>query len=362
MEEENQQTEPKKEEASEKVPPQSGEDARNSNSAEGGKNFGKIKEPAKEIHHHHYHEYRGFNLGRFLLGMIVVVVGLAYLAKTTGWINFNFNVQWLNLWPLLIIFIGLSLISFRGWAGALLGIFISLLVLAFVALLIFNVLSPSWNIQGSGNVKTEERAVSDFNKISFSGVGNLIIEQGDKETLKIEAEDNIVPKIQTRVDDRTLKIDYEWNWFSFSFHPSKPINIYVTVKDLQKIEGSGATTIKSQSIKTANLEIKGSGAAKAELSVEVQQLNSEISGAGNFVLSGKADTQKIEISGAGKYEAKNLLSKNANIQVSGAGLAEVNAQEKLNVEVSGAGKVSYLGNPQITQNISGAGKVEKINE
>jgi hypothetical protein len=320
------------------------------------------KETAKEIHHHHYQAYRGFNLGKFLLGMIIVIVGLAYLAKTTGWINLNINVQWVSLWPLLIIFIGLSLISFRGWLGALLGILISLVVLAFVALLVFNIISPNWNIRGSGNVISEERAVSDFNKISFSGVGNLIIQQSDKETLKIEAEDNIVPKIQTRVDDQTLKIDYERSWFSFSFRPNKPINIYVTVKNLEKIEGSGATTIKSQSIKTEKLEIKGSGAAKADLSIEVQQLNSEISGAGDFVISGKADTQKIEISGAAKYEAKNLLSKNADILVSGAGLATLNAQEKLDVQISGAAKVSYLGNPQVTQKISGAGKIEKLSE
>jgi hypothetical protein len=211
-------------------------------------------------------------------------------------------------------------------------------------------------------VITEERPVSDFNKISFSGLGNLIIEQGDKETLKIEAEDNIVPKILTSVQNQTLKIDYQWNWVSFSFHPNKPINIYVSVKDLQKIEGSGATTIKSQSIKTEKLEIKGSGMTKADISIETQQLNSEISGAGDFVLSGKADSQKIEISGAGKYEAKSLLSKNADIQVSGAGQTTVNVQEKLDVKISGAGKVSYIGNPQITQDISGAGKIEKINE
>ena len=37
-----------KEKAAEKVPPQSGEDARNSNSAEGGKNFGKKKEETKK--------------------------------------------------------------------------------------------------------------------------------------------------------------------------------------------------------------------------------------------------------------------------------------------------------------------------
>jgi hypothetical protein len=321
------------------------------------------KELTREIHHHHYHEHHhGFNLGRFLLGLVIVVVGLGYLAKTTGWINLNINFDWANLWPLLIIFIGLSLISFRGWVGAIIGILATLIVLAVVALLVFNVVAPGWNIQGSGKVIQEERQVADFNEISFAGTGNLIIVQTSTESLMIEAEDNIVPRIATRVDDQTLIIEYKWAWPSLWFNPQKPINIYVGVKDLKSIEGSGATNIKSDSIKSDKLKISGSGASKADLSVEVGELDTEISGAGDFIIAGKADEQKIQISGAGKYEAKNLLSKNVELELSGAGLATVNAQEKLDVEVSGAAKVGYLGNPRISQKISGAGKVEKLSE
>jgi hypothetical protein len=321
------------------------------------------KELTREIHHHHYHEHHhGFNLGRFLLGFVIVVVGLVYLAKTTGWINLNINFDWANLWPLLIIFIGLSLISFRGWVGAIIGILVTLIVLGIVALLVFNVVAPGWNVQGSGKVIQEERQVANFNKISFAGTGNLIIVQTSTESLRIEAEDNIVPRISTRVDDQTLIIEYRAAWPTFWFNPTKPINIYVNVKDIQKIEGSGATTIKSDSIKTDKLEITGSGMTKAELSIEVGQLVSEISGAGDFIISGKADNQDSTISGAGKYEAKQLLSKDAKVEISGAGQATVDAQDKLDVEVSGAGQVFYIGNPKISQKISGAGKVEKLSE
>ncbi|HZD61139.1 MAG TPA: hypothetical protein VE439_11905, partial [Anaerolineae bacterium] len=43
-------------------------------------------------------------------------------------------------------------------------------------------------VTGSGNVTTESREVSGFNEISLSGRGNLIIEQGNEESLRIEAE------------------------------------------------------------------------------------------------------------------------------------------------------------------------------
>lgn len=320
----------------------------------------KSEESTKEIHHHHWHEHRGFNLGRFLFGLAVVVIGLAYLAKTTGWMNFNIDINWANLWPLIIILIGLSLVSFRGWLGAIFGIIIALAVLALASFLIFG--SANSSFTSSGNVITEQRNVEGFNGISFSGIGNLIIDQGDKESLKIEAEDNVLPRIKTKVDDKVLKIDYAWNWPWFSFRPQKPINFYITVRDINQINLSGLGLIKSSGLKSNQLKIGISGAGKTELSVDVQKLTLEISGAGDSVIFGKTDTQNVEVSGAGKYDGKALESKEADIEISGAGNAIVRVSDKLNAEVSGGGNVSYIGNPQVSQKISGAGKINKLSE
>ncbi len=258
------------------------------------------KETVKEIHHHHYHERHGFNFGRFLLGLIIVAVGLVFLARVAGW-NIEMNFNWNLLWPFFVIIIGLSMISFRGWLGTLLGILATLVVIGFVLAIIFG----AGNFAGSTNITTQERQASDFNKISLNGFGNLFVEQGDKESLKIEAQDNIISRIQTRVEDQTLKIDYDWNWNWWPFLPQKPVNIYVTVKDINKITTAGAVTIKSAGLKTNNLEIDLSGASKADLSIEVNQLT---------------------------------------------------------VQISGAGQLEYIGSPQVTQKISGVGKVNKIEE
>ncbi len=322
------------------------------------------KEIIKEIHHHHYEEKHRFNFGRFLFGMIILVVGLAFLAKEAGWTDFQINLNWNYIWPFIIIIIGLSLVSFRGWLGGLIGGLVTLLVVSFVLIIIFNAFGFGETITGSGQVITEERPFSDFNQISLAGYGNLIITQSTStEALKIEAEDNLMPKIKTRVEDKTLKIDYEWQtWPWFSFKPQKPVNFYVTVKDLNKITLSGAGTVKSSEIKTGELEIKISGAGKADLSLETQKIIAEISGAGEFILAGKTDIQKAQLSGAAKYDGKNLESKEADVEISGAGQAVVKVSDKLNAQISGAGKVEYIGNPQVTQEISGAGKVIKLNE
>lgn len=98
----------------------------------------KPKETIREIHHHHYERRHGFSFGRLGIGLILIFVGLVYLAQTTGWLHLTLNVNWWKLWPLLIIFFGLSLLAGRGWFSGLIGLIITLAVLGIVALVIFS--------------------------------------------------------------------------------------------------------------------------------------------------------------------------------------------------------------------------------
>ncbi|HEX3014576.1 MAG TPA: DUF2807 domain-containing protein, partial [Methanobacterium sp.] len=75
------------------------------------------------------------------------------------------------------------------------------------------------NAVGSGNVMNQSQNVSGFNQVSVDGSGTLIITQGDKESLTVEAEDNVLPNIKTNVNNNVLTI-------SFGNHtvvPTKPI-------------------------------------------------------------------------------------------------------------------------------------------
>jgi hypothetical protein len=57
----------------------------------------------------------------------------------------------------------------------------------------------SGTIEGSGNVESESRDVSGFDEVDLRGVGNLSIRQTGSESLSVEAEDNVLPKITTEV-------------------------------------------------------------------------------------------------------------------------------------------------------------------
>ncbi len=187
------------------------------------------------------------------------------------------------------------------------------------------------------NVTSETRNVSGFDEVELRGIGDLSIRQTGSESLSVEAEDDVLPKIRTEVVNDRLIISPDPNT---SIQTTEPINYVLTVKDLHA------------------LKLSGSGGIDAE-AIDTDKLGVNISGSGAVDVSGRADSQEISVSGSGAYRAEDLQSKEAKIDVEGAGSAIVNASETLDAKVSGSGLVEYIGDPTVKKEVSGSGRVSK---
>jgi hypothetical protein len=207
-----------------------------------------------------------------------------------------------------------------------------------VALLAVMLLVTACSItRGSGRLATEPRQVSGFTKIELSGTGEVTVQKTGTESLTISAEDNILPRLTSKVSDGTLDLGTKAN---AKISPTKPITYSVTVKDLTGLAVSGSGTIHVTNLTTAALSI-------------------DISGSGTITANGTVDDQDLEISGSGRYQAEQLASKTVKAQISGSGTASVLATDRLDVEISGSGTLTYSGNPQVQQEISGSGRLIK---
>lgn len=218
-------------------------------------------------------------------------------------------------------------------------------------------------LRGSGEIKSEIREVSHFDKIELSSVGTLYITQGEEETLKIEAEDNLLHHIESNVRGNTLVLGFDSDKWTQVIQPTKPVKYYLTLKDISKIELSGAGRVIAGQIETTELRITSSGAGDIQIEdITAEDLIVDLSGAGNCDIGGEVTTQRITISGAGNYAAESLETEITSIQVSGMGSSEVWAKDTLNINISGAGNVKYYGNPHVSQEISGVGNIRKLGE
>jgi hypothetical protein len=239
-------------------------------------------------------------------------------------------------------------------------IIIIIQIIALMTLLVLFGVSCKWTIglvRGSGNVETEERKISGIDEIEFSGMGNLIITQGEEELLLVEADDNILPLIETDVSGDRLSIDYK---MGYNFIPTSNVSFYLTVVDLNEISLKGAGKIECDNLETDEMRFEVSGAGDVDINIDTDELMVISSGAGNLNFSGEAESQDVNISGVGRYNSKELESKECKVTLSGAGSVTVNVTELLDIKISGVGNIYYIGTPRIKQDVSGLGKIKSI--
>jgi hypothetical protein len=215
--------------------------------------------------------------------------------------------------------------------------------------------------QAASKLRTETREVHDFSRITFAGVGNLVIHPGEKESIELEASENLLPDITTQVANGTLYIEEKPMGWLQSLQSRTPFTAHVYLKNIKEItlSGKGVLTAENE-VKSKNFTIKVSGSGKVDLALESDTFTASTTGSADFTLKGKVNNQNIQISGAGSYDASQLVSQQTSVDIRGAGQVSVNVQEQLHVIITGTGVVHYTGKPQITQKIFGTGAIEKV--
>lgn len=225
-----------------------------------------------------------------------------------------------------------------------------------MALLLVDLPLMAQHLRGNGNIQTQTRKVSDFKGIDVSGGFTVEITQGSSESLRLEAEENLLDNIKTEVRNGVLHIYNDKGITS-----SKGMKAYITVKELNKIDISGGVKVIGKStFKTNTMNIDMSGGSKVALAVDAKQLKMDMSGASKVELTGKADELIMEMSGASNVDASELEAKDVKVGASGASKVKVFAKDSLAIDASGASAVYYKGSPSITAETSAAAKISRL--
>lgn len=305
---------------------------------------------------------------------------LLLIAAGVVWLLISLNVippsnLWAltHIWPYVLITLGVGLLLSAQWAVAGRAVSVLVIIGAVAAVIYAPQLgwaggSDWWNfdadfggsVQGSGKIVTETRNVQDFLAISIEYPAEIVVQQGKSESVKVEADDNLLPQLITEMRNGTLFIKNNEKDWSKRVNPSEPVKIIITVKDLHEVDFSSAGTLRVEGLKSDDFKIVLSGAGEVIFSkINVRNFESILSGAGNIKADGASDNVKLTISGFGNFEAPELTSMTADVRITGAGNAVMRVKNELTATVSGAGSVEYYGSPHVIKNISGAGSVNQ---
>ncbi|HEU0051451.1 MAG TPA: DUF5668 domain-containing protein [Patescibacteria group bacterium] len=94
------------------------------------------KDRPQEIHYFRDGR-RGLPVARVFFGLAILALGFYYLALNLGWLPAGLNIDFWKLWPLLIVFAGLSLLSGKSWTGGIISLVFGLLIVAVAGYIFF---------------------------------------------------------------------------------------------------------------------------------------------------------------------------------------------------------------------------------
>jgi hypothetical protein len=184
-------------------------------------------------------------------------------------------------------------------------------------------------LTGSGNLKTEEYAFSDFNKVEISSAFEFEISQSSSYSISITADDNVIEKVQVTKEGDTLKVGVE-TIPRLGFLTLKAV---VTMPQLLDLALSGAAhgTI-SDFISADGVNITASGASKVDGNITADDVDFGVSGASIIKLQGTANNMVANVSGASILNLGGFQVNNADVVISGASIGTVNLSGRLDAD------------------------------
>ena len=236
--------------------------------------------------------------------------------------------------------------------------FYAIMVLAlFVSSFSLNA-QKSWGnkTDGKGPIISKDFDLDKFNSIGLGISGDLVLTQGSSQSVRIEAQANIIDLISTDVNRS------DWNIkFTERVGNHKGITIYVTMQSLEELSlgGSGNITSTNKFKDLDDVDISLGGSGSISIDMVVKDLDVSLGGSGDINLGGSCNELEVSLAGSGSIKAFELSSKTCEVSATGSGNIDVSVKNALEVSLVGSGDVRYRGNPEVETTIMGSGSVRK---
>ena len=237
------------------------------------------------------------------------------------------------------------------------------LLIAIFALISLNSFCQLWEtIKGNGQIKKETHQVSAYTSLLSKGSMNVQIAYGNSNNVVVEADENLLPYIETNVEDGKLIIKAKKN---VNLKSTSKMVVYVSMTKINSLQLNGSGNINGEGAFSnpdkTDIGISGSGNIKLSFD-SFGDLDLSLSGSGNMDLKSTATNNiSAAVSGSGNIECSDISSNDVDAKISGSGNIKVYANKSIDAKISGSGNVYYKGSASnISSKIAGSGKVLKM--
>ncbi|MFL5772932.1 MAG: head GIN domain-containing protein [Flavisolibacter sp.] len=202
-------------------------------------------------------------------------------------------------------------------------------------------------IEGNGKMITREVPVTSFDALKASGVYELKLTQGNQESVKIEADENLQEYFNVRNEGNKLVIDMK-KLENKNLNSKNKMKVYVSFNKLKAMElGTVGNVGSDQQLTFDDIDMSNKSVGNVDLKFTAKKLDLKNTSVGNVKLSGRAQDAVVKNSGVGSLQAGSFVVQTMNIENTGVGSAEVNAEKDLKVKDSFLGHVKNRGSAPV---------------
>jgi len=209
----------------------------------------------------------------------------------------------------------------------------------------------------NGELTTSAYVFDYFDALHIEDVFHVQLYQSDDFYVEIEAEEDLMDKIDIQVNDDVLYLK-----FKEKIHPNYPIKVNIAMPELARVDIKGACRMQTaQPFVTPNMTIHADGASHVKLNIVADEIHSYSRGAAMIELSGSTAFLIQDMQGAGVFHGLKLDAHKAKVNLDGVGKISLNVENSLDASVNGVGKIEYTGSPKhLDKKISGLGKIVQV--
>lgn len=214
-------------------------------------------------------------------------------------------------------------------------------------------------VKGSGRLAQDKRTVTGFHALAISLQSAVKLVQGAGEGVEIEADDNLLPLIETAVQDGELRLRLAKG---YRLTGSPPIRLTVYARQVDRLSVSGSAELTASSLQSPRLDSSIAGSGRISLpELRSERLSVSIAGSGEFEARGTGQTLDASIAGSGNLRMAQFALQSASVDIAGSGDATLWVRQALNVSIAGSGDVRYYGDGIVpATSVAGSGSIRAL--
>ena len=214
-----------------------------------------------------------------------------------------------------------------------------------------------------------------FNTVIASPKINVILQKGDKESVRITYHDVTADKINVQVKNHTLRIYLTDAKVTEKMIPNvhgkigmyryASVTAYVTYKDLEHLEIRGNQEVTcNDPLQAQRFVLKAYGENIINLaSLKTEYLKASLYGENKLrIKGGIAEYQKYKLFGENRIDTRELKSFAAVTTIFGESKVKLTTQDELNINAFGEAEISYNGDAEVNKRfVVGRTLIRKLN-